>query len=776
MSKPIRKAAVLGAGVMGAQVAAHLANAGVQVLLLDLPAKEGDRNAYAKGALKKLGKQKPPPLFSPSVLARITPGNFDDHMPLLSDVDWVVEAVIENLDIKRSLFTKVAEHASDDAIISTNTSGLPIHLIAAELDDSIQRRFLGTHFFNPPRYLKLLELIPTEDTDPEVLERIAAFGRVHLGKGPVVAKDTPNFIGNRIGIYSLLRCIARMGEYSIEEIDLLTGTLIGRPKSATFRTADVVGLDVLMYVAKYLHGAVTEDESRDAFAAPELLLKLVESGALGAKSRKGFYQKVGSDILSVNAETLEYEARAPMDLDNCRAIKRLPLKERFQALFADDSRAGAFFRDTTLELLAYCARRVPEITDNPGDLDKAMRWGFGWELGPFEIWDALGIDTVATAMADAGIDLPDWVDGVGDSFYRASDHGRDVYSPSGVIPVDEPADEYTVADVAAHADSVLRETDGSRLLDMGRGVALFEFRTKAHIIGSGVINDLFDAIDTIEGDDHFVGMVIGNDGPIFSAGANLGEMVGAVQAGQIGQVDKMIQRFQGLNQRICYASKPIVAATQGVTVGGGCEIAMACDLVVAAGDTYLGLVELGVGLIPAGGGTMRAAQLAGQRAAGEAPHLVFPFLRTVFESIAMGKTSTSAPNAVEMGLLRSATRVVMNTDRRLYVAADQVVRLANEGYKPPCETPVRVLGRPAASAFDAVVYNMKEGRFVSEYDQFLARKLSHVITGGDLSGPAWVSEQYVLDLEREAFMSLLGETKTHARIESILTTNKPLRN
>src|SRR5690606_17160294 len=605
---PFKRAAVLGAGTMGAQIAAHLANVGLHVDLLDIPGKDSDDpDEIARAGLSRAKKIRPNPFFTTSAADRIFIGNFEQDFDRLRDADWVLEAVVERMDIKRSLMERVEAAVGENTIVSTNTSGLSIAEIASGRSEAFRRRFLGTHFFNPPRYLKLLELVPSADTDPEVVARMAHFGRVHLGKGIVIARDTPYFIGNRIGVYAMLQAMREFtdGEFSIEEIDALTGTLVGRPRSATFRTADVVGLDVMLNVADNLFEAVPDDESREAFVAPDLLRRLVEHGRLGQKSGAGFYRKEGKEIKSVDPGSLEYRSPESLRLPELETIdESAGLQDRLRKLFDLEGRAGDFFRRTTLDLLAYSARRIPEITDSPADIDRAMRWGFGWELGPFQIWDALGFERVKDAMEERGIALPSWIDSMsqGDkaAFYSKSHVGSTVYVPvHGRYEADpDPADNIDVATLKAEPERDIWSAEDCALLDIGDGVALFEFRSKANTLGRAVIEGLIEAIDRIEADRAWRGMVIGNDGKNFSVGANLFELASAVWQGSIEIVDGYLQIFQTTIQRVRYAAKPVVVAAHQRVLGGGCELLMASTHPVAAAESYIGLVELGVGLIP----------------------------------------------------------------------------------------------------------------------------------------------------------------------------------
>ena len=783
--KPFLTAAVLGAGTMGAQIAAHLANAGLQVYLLDIAPKEGDnKNAIVEKLFKAATKKKPDPFFTKKATQRIKIGNFDDNFGWVGEVDWVIEAVVERLDIKHSVMARIEETAREDAVISTNTSGIPLREIGQHCAEGFRKRLLGTHFFNPPRYLKLLELVPTEDTDPMVLDRVAWFGRVHLGKGIVVANDVPYFVGNRIGIYGMMGAMDYFirGEYTIEEIDALTGTLVGRPKSATFRTADVVGLDVMRDVANNLYEKAVDDESRERFKSPALLDGLVENGALGAKTKAGFYRKEGKVIKSINPATGAYEDPRPVDVGDIKAFKAAgDLPARMNALYEDQGRAGQFFREMTLDLLGYSARRVPEITASPANVDRAICWGFGWQMGPFETWDALGFARVLDDMDARGIQLPEWIrvmqsNGV-THFYRSEKGLSQVYVPTEGRYVDDPApaDEISLAAIKTDPSKELWSNRETGLIDMGDGVALLEFRSKANALGGSIIEALFEVIDKVENDPNLCGLIIGNEGLHFSVGANLGEVAWALDQGMLDQVGQFVAYFQQAIQRVRYATKPVVVTVHQRALGGGCEIAMACPNPVAAAESYMGLVELGVGVIPAGTGTMRLAALASNQSVGYDSDLQ-AFVRKYYENVAMANVATSARQAQEMGFLAPHAPVVMNAERRFHVAKHEVIRLAEQGYMPPTAERIRVLGRPGQAAMQMGVYQFHQGRFISDYDRHLADRLAYVITGGNLTGPQEVTEDYMLELEREVFLSLLGEQKTQDRIKHLLETNKPLRN
>ncbi len=775
--KPLRTAAVLGAGTMGAQIAAHLANAGMQVHLLDLPATEGARNAIVDRNLKAATKARPTPFFTKEAIQRITTGNFEDDFSRIADADWVIEAVVERLHIKRKLIERIEKHARADAIVSTNTSGIPVHRIMEGRSAALRRRALGTHFFNPPRYLELLELVPTQDTDPAVVAAIAAFARVHLGKGIVIAKDVPYFIGNRIGIFAMMDAMEyyTRGQHSIEEVDTLTGPLTGRPKSATFRTIDLVGLDVMQDIGRVLYVSLPHDESRERFKMPEVISTLVAKGALGAKTRAGFYTKRGGKILSLNQATGEYQPRGALKLGKLKRLQQIRnLPDRLRALYADEGPAGAFFRATTLSTLGYAARRLEEVAESPVDIDNAMRWGFGWQLGPFQLWDTLGFDQVRQDMDKAAVPLPSWVEDMAQkgTFYKDGS----VFVPSARTrqTVHVPPDEVGLAAVHSDDAKLLWSNEEALLWDFGDGVALFEFRSKANTLGSKVIVGLMEAIDLVENNRNLRGMVIGNEGKNFSVGANLKEMQSAVMLRRFSTIDAYIDNFQQAMQRVHYAVKPVVAAVHQRALGGGCELVMSCATAVAAAETYIGLVEVGVGLIPAGTGCMRIAVQASRHASHDSE--IMAALSPRFVEVAKGTVATGAAHAKELGYLPRHASVVMRRQRRLHAAKCTVVSLSEQGYMPPSPVSIRVLGQPGFAALKIGVHQLYRGGFATKYDCHLAEQVAYVMTGGDLSGAQNVTEQYLLDLERTVFVGLLKRPKTLRRIVGMLTTGKPVRN
>ena len=646
---PFRTAAVLGAGVMGSQIAAHLANAGVSVTLFDVTpkaiGKEGAPNSIVEGAFKAAAKLKPDPFFTAEAQKRVTLGNFDDDFDAIKDADWIIEVVVERLDVKQAVMKRIEDAARADAVVSSNTSGLPISDIVDGRSDAFKKRFLGTHFFNPPRYLKLFEVIPTPDTRPDVLRRVSAFARVHLGKGVVVAKDTPNFIGNRIGVYGMMSVFDEFssGRYSIEEIDALTGTLIGHAKSATFRTADVVGLDTLRHVASEPLRQRPGRRVRETFKVPAVLDALVEDGKTGQKAGAGFFKKEGKTILSVDPETLEYTPAKESDI-NPKAFKG-SLEERLVALWDDDGRAGDFFRRTTLDLLGYAARRVPEIADSPADIDRAIRWGFGWQMGPFQMWDTLGIDRVREALKrgrhrDARLGAATSPAG----FYKDDGEPTNLDAWRGRLRADpKPADEWGLTYLKADDTKTLWSNSEAALLDAGDGVACSSSARRPTASGRRSRSGLVEAIEHVENDRDLRGMIVGNEGSNFSVGANLGEVVMGMSMGGASSIEPFIKGFQDAILKVRYATKPVVVATHQMVLGGGCEMTMASPHPVASAETYIGLVELGVGLIPAGCGTTFMTAKAAEAAANtEFPSDIQPFLRQHFEQIAMAKVATSA--------------------------------------------------------------------------------------------------------------------------------------
>ncbi|HKP72990.1 MAG TPA: 3-hydroxyacyl-CoA dehydrogenase NAD-binding domain-containing protein [Pyrinomonadaceae bacterium] len=798
----IEKAAVLGAGTMGAQIAAHLANAGIPVLLLDIAPREltadeqakgltleskAVRNRVAQGGLDAARKAKPAAFFTQERAALVSVGNFEDDMARLKDCDLVIEAVVENLEIKRKLFARVAEFRRAGSVVASNTSGIPIRAISEGFSEEFRAHFLGIHFFNPPRYLHLCELIPTEWTKPEVACSVFGFLDQRLGKGVVIAKDRPNFIANRIGTYGALVTIRTMLEdgYTIEEVDKMTGQAVGRPKSATFRTFDIVGLDVFAHVAKNLYEAVPEDEEREVFVAPEFLQGMIGRGILGNKTRGGFYRKQKGEgekqeIWTLDHASLEYRPQEKAKLPALDVAKNIEdVGERVKSLVWGKDRVGAFLWKTVSRTLRYAANRIPEIAVNVVDVDRAMRWGFSWELGVFETWDAIGVEKSVARMWEEGVGIPANVERMLESgarsFYRTENGARFYFDFDKLAyqPVNEQAGVVILKSVKERT-GVVKRNAGASLVDLGDGVACLEFHSKMNAIGGDTISMLKQSLAEVE--KNFVGLVVGNQGANFCVGANLMLMLMGAQEEEWDELDLMVREFQKATMSLRYSPKPVVVAPFNLTVGGGCEFVLHADRVRAAAETYIGLVEVGVGIIPAGGGakemTVRAMDSVTANDADP-----FPFVKRAFETVAMAKVATSAEEAREFGFIRDEDSVSMNQDRLIADAKQEVLALARGGYtQPQPRTDILALGLPALATLKLGIHQMKRGGFISEHDALIGEKLARILTGGDLNHPTRVSEQYLLDLEREAFLSLAGQRKTQERMAAMLKTGKPLRN
>jgi 3-hydroxyacyl-CoA dehydrogenase len=710
----ITNVAVLGAGTMGAQIAGHAANAGLTVTLLDVTIDQ------TLAGLRALEKSSPAALFTPEKIRQILPGTFDKDLPKISQADWVIEAIVENAEIKKQLLEKVDGVRKRGALITTNTSGLSVRKLSTDRSEDFRRHWFGTHFFNPPRYMKLLEVIPTPDTDPSVLTDFERFAEIALGKGVVRAKDTPNFIANRIGMFAALKTIHLMEQsgFSIEEVDRLTGPLIGHPKTATFRTIDMVGLDIFVHVAENILQSAANDPERDTFRIPEFMRLMLERKMLGAKTKRGFYKKEGDEVLVLDLGSMEYRPQRKSQsaaLEMAGNIESLP--ERLKALFKTGSREGAFVSELLASIAEYAAGRIPEISDDPDAVDRAMRWGFAWEMGPFEL---------AKAMK-----------------------GQPVPSPSLV-----------------KRQPVIRANSGASLRDIGDGVACLEFHSKMNTIGNDIMDLLFASLEEVN--KNFQGLVIANEGPNFSAGANLMLVMMEAVDGNWDEIDFMVRTFQRATQAIRYNPKPVVTAPFALTLGGGCEIAMAGTRTQAAAETYIGLVEVGAGLIPAGGGTTEMLRRA---ASGGAPRV-----REVFENIGLAKVSTSAEHARRLYYLRPEDGITMNSDRLIHDAKAVLLELAATGHRPPAPMELPVFGEPLGAELKLGIYLMRKAGYITEYEAHIARKLAHVICGGEITRPSTAPEQYFLDLEREAFKSLCGEKNTIARMENLLKKGKVLRN
>ncbi|MBS1786690.1 MAG: enoyl-CoA hydratase/isomerase family protein [Acidobacteria bacterium] len=794
----IKKAAVLGAGVMGAQIAAHLANAGIPCLLLDIAPKEltpeeqakgltlesrAVRNRIAQSGFDAAQKAKPAAFFITEAAKLITVGNFEDDLPKLKDCDWVLEAIVEKLDIKRSLYERIEPHLKPEAIITSNTSGIPLIQLAEGRSDNFRRRFLGTHFFNPPRYLHLMEIITQPETAGEVACFMAGFLDKTLGKGIVYAKDTPGFVANRIGNFSMLNAFNVMGELglSFEEMDALTGTVIGHAKSASFRTLDVVGLDTAYNVAKNLYASLPNDEKRESFKVPAFMEKMVERRLLGDKTGGGFYKKVGKDITTLNTTTFEYRPQQKAQFASLSAAKQIEsLPERLRALVYADDKAGEFLWRTMSEAGSYAANRIPEIADNIVEIDNAMKWGFAHEMGPFEKWDAIGVEKSVERMKEEGRPIPANVEKMlstgAKSFYK-TENGQRLYFDfvSGEYkPVRVPAG-ITILKSLKDQNKVIKKNAGASLIDLGDGVICVEFHSKMNALGSDQLGMIQWAIKEVE--KNYVGLVIGNQGENFSAGANIMMMLMAAQEGEWDDINLGVRQFQNTTMSLRYSAKPVVVAPHHLTLGGGCEMVLHADRAVAAAETYIGLVEVGVGLLPGGGGTKEMAVRAAEAVEASPGVDQFEVLKSNFELTAMGKVATSAVEARKWGLLRKADRVVMNDKRVIEEAKQTVLTLAHEGHTPPQpRQDVLVLGEAALTKFKLGMHMMRRGGYISDHDALIGLKIATVMSGGNLTRPTRVSEQYLLDLEREAFVSLCGTKATQERLAHMLKTGKPLRN
>ncbi len=799
MNRTIRKVAVLGSGVMGSAIACHFANIGCEVLLLDIAPSEltdaekskglnlehkAVRNRIVQTSFDRSIKSNPGPLFSKKFIQRISVGNFTDDMARIRDYDWVIEVVVENLDIKKKVYTEVEKYRKPGTLITSNTSGIPIHLMAEGRTDDFRKHFCGTHFFNPPRYLRLLEIIPTPDTDPEIVKFLMHYGDLHLGKTTVLCKDTPAFIANRVGVFAIMKVVDSMQklDLNIDEVDKLTGPVIGRPKSATFRTSDVVGLDTLIKVAGNLNKGLSNDESRDLFRLPDVVLKMEENKWLGDKTGQGFYKKTKNEkneteILTLDLKTLEYKPKAKVKFATLETTKTIDnLKERFKVLMAGKDKAGEFYRDAFFGLFKYVSNRIPEIADELYKIDDAVCAGFGWELGPFETWDAVGIEKALPQMQAAGQTPNQWVLDMlaagNKSFYKVEDGVRKYYDiPTKSYKKVPGRDAFIILENLS--DSVVWKNAESKVTDIGDGVLNFSWHSKSYTLGSSVIEGLNKAIDLAEKD--YRGLVIGHQGADFSLGANLGLVFMFAIEQEYDEIDFMVRQFQNSVMRIRYSSVPVVVCPQGRTLGGGCEMTLHADIAQAAAETYIGLVEVGVGLIPGGGGTKELTKRVSDSL--QEGDIELNALQNAFMNIATAKVALSAEEAREMGILREKDRISLNRDRQIRDGKSAVIELAEAGYTLPVRANnIKVQGRAGMALFMAGIHGMRMGNYISDHDMKIAKWIANVMCGGDLTSPQEVSEQYLLDLEREAFVSLTGEKKTLERIQSILTGGKPLRN
>ncbi len=803
----IKTAAVIGAGTMGAAIAAHLANAGIRVLLLDIvpqklsPEQEAKgmqltdqavRNSIAALGLERAVRSKPASFLSESRKLLVDIGNLEDDFDRLGDVDWIIEVIVENLTIKQDLMARIDKIRHSRSIVSTNTSGIPIAAIQSGCSENFKQHFLGTHFFNPPRYLKLLELIPSPDTLPEVVQVIKHFCEYRLGKGVVICKDTPNFIGNRIGFGGgafTLDFILRNG-YTVDEVDAITGPLIGRPKTATFRLMDLVGIDVWEHVGKNLTEAIPNDQLAQPYLQSEpvnsLIGTMVGRGWLGNKSEVGFYKQIRSngkrEFWALNLLTLEHEPpQKPRfeSIGKARGIENLG--ERIKVMMAGDDRASELVNAITYQGFAYASARIPEIADSPKPIDDAMRWGYSHEAGPFELWDMLGVEATIEPMRRAGHVPAAWVSemlSVGCTTFYEYQNGMavGVYYPEKkkYVPLEISPNKIVIKDLKTLGKVVL-ENPGAALIDLGDGVGCIEFHTKMNALDDDIFNLAAQALDLAD-DGKFIGLVIGNDAENFSAGANLGMVLLAAHMGMWDQLEEAIDKLQSLNMRMRYFSKPIVAAPVGLALGGGSEVIMHTSRVVACAELYAGLVEVGVGVIPAGAGTKEMLRRVLNPAMLTNNVDPLPFLQRIFEQIGMAKVGTSADEVRAMGILNTCDRIVMNRSYLLAEAKKEVLQMQDAGYSPPLPEKIFAAGRDALAAIRVGIYMYWKAKQITEYDRVVAEKLAYVMTGGDISAPAWVDEKYILELEKESFLYLCGREETRARMKHMLDTGKPLRN
>ncbi len=800
MKYHIHKAVVIGSGTMGAAIAAHLANIGVPVTLLDIvPNDSPDKNKIVKEGWDRCIKAKPANLMSADLKTFVTLGNLEDDFGAVAEADWVCEAIIENLKIKQDLMTRIDEVRKPNAIVTTNTSGIPVYAIAEGRSKEFKQHFLGTHFFNPPRYLKLLEIIPTADTSKDVTEFFMHFGEYRLGKGIVLCKDTPNFIGNRVafGTGAFALDFIMSNDYTVDEVDALTGPLMGRPKTATFRLIDLVGVDVWDHVGKNLAPLIPHDKLGQKYLAAEkprkLMDTLLERKWFGNKTKAGFYKEVrGEDgkkeYYSLDLNTLEHVPAGKPRFDSVKAAKDVEgLDDRLKVMLEADDKAAKLVKALTYQGFQYVSTIIPEVADTAKPIDDAVRWGFMHDAGPFETWDMLGVKETVKRMKAEGYAPAKWVDEMlksgAETFYQykrsspadKGDNKVGVYDVSKKKYVKLKASEGFVflKDMRGTKKEISKNA-GASLYDIGDGVALVEFHTKMNALDDDIFNITTEALDRVEKD--FDGLVIGNEGEHFSAGANLFMVVVAAQQGMWDTLDGAVKKLQNMNMRMRYFPKPVVIAPAGLALGGGCEVTMHASRVVAAAETYIGLVELGAGVIPAGAGTKETMRRLINPAMKTENAEPFPFIQKAFLQIGQAKVATSAEEARGMGILNPQDRIVVNRDHLLTEAKKEAIHMAASGYKPPAPELIYAPGRDMYGAMKIGAWSFKEGNYITEYNSHIATKLAYVMAGGELSKPTWVSEQYILDLEREAFLSLCGEEKTQARMWSLLQTGKPLRN
>ncbi len=801
MKRTIKKVAVLGSGIMGSRIACHFAGIGVQVLLLDIVPKEASensdknvRNKLVNDALQTALKSNPSPVYDAKVATRITTGNFDDNMKEIVGYDWIIEVVVERLDIKQKVYEKVEQYRKPGTLITSNTSGIPINMLAEGRSDDFQKHFCGTHFFNPPRYLKLLEIIPTQKTDKSVIDFLMNYGDVFLGKTTVLAKDTPAFIANRVGVFGIMSIFNNMQKLglTVDDIDALTGPVIGRPKSATFRTADIVGIDTLVKVAKGVAQNAPNDEAKDIFQLPSWLEKVIENNWLGDKTSGGFFKKMklpltegspeeqkrDTEIHTLNLETLEYAPRSKKKWATLETTKPVDdVRKRLPMLLAGTDKAGEFYRQMFYSLFSYISNRIPEISDELYRIDDAMMAGFGWEVGAFETWDLLGVANTVKAMQDVGFSVAAWVIEMlakgNTSFYKTENNKRLFYDVASQSYKPVPGGEAFII-LSNYKDKTVWKSTAASLYDIGDDIVALQWSTKMNSIGSEVLEALNKSIDLAE--KNYKGLVIANDGANFSAGANVGMIFMYAAEDEFDELDFAIRMFQNTMMRVRYSSIPVAVAPHGLALGGGCEMTLHADVVCAAAETYIGLVEAGIGVIPGGGGTKEFVLRAADEMHEDEPDTIT--LKNRFLTIATAKVATSAFEAYNLGILRKGQDdIIINSSRRIAEAKKKVLELSDAGYTMPVQRKdIKVLGRSALGALYAGINGMQRAGYASEHDGKVARKLAYVMCGGDLSEQSLVSEQYLLDLERESFLSLCGERKTLERIQHLLKTGKPLRN
>ncbi len=788
----IKKVAVLGSGVMGSRIACHFAGIGLQVLLLDIVPEEAKdtsnkaaRNKLVNDALQSALKSNPSPLYYPDAARRIVTGNFDDDLKDIASCDWVIEVVVERLDIKQALFEKVEQYRKPGTLITSNTSGIPIHLLNKGRSEDFKKHFCGTHFFNPPRYLRLLEIIPTKDTDPEVVSFLMHYGDLFLGKTTVLAKDTPAFIANRIGVYGIMAIFGLIDKIglTVDEVDALTGPIIGRPKSATFRTADVVGIDTLVKVAKGVYESCPNDEARETFQIPDWLNKMVENKWLGDKTGQGFFvkkkgEKGEREIFTLDLKTFEYKPQQRPKFASVETTKPIDdLKQRLQMLVTGQDKAGEFYRHFHYGLFSYISHRIPEISDEVYRIDDAMMAGFGWEIGAFESWDALGVASTVAKMKEAGYSVAPWVEdmlaGRHQSFYKIEYNKRLCYDPQSKSYKSIPGSQDFII-LSNYKDKLVWKNNSCQVYDIGDEVLGIQWNTKMNTIGGDVLSGVAKAIELAE--KNFKGLVIANESANFSAGANVGMIFMFAVEQEWDELDMAVRMFQNTMMRCRYSSIPVVVAPHGLALGGACEMSLHSDKVCAAAETYTGLVELGVGLIPGGGGTKEFVVRASDEMHQDEPETIT--LKNRFLTIATAKVATSGFEAFNLGIYRRGLdEISINQSRRIAEARKSAIELYDSGYvQPTPREDIKVLGRSALGALYAGIHGMNRANYATDHDALVAKKLAYVMCGGDLSEPTLVSEQYLLELERQAFLSLCGEKKTLERIQSVLKGGKPIRN